>query len=85
MCVFCVLQGVTKFLKYGIIVEILRTMIRDFSVILTNPFEFLATIGSRVKFNILCFLVGYVGINRVAKLPIFTIFFYQFKYFYLKF
>lgn len=62
-----ILQGVTQYLKYGIVVEILRTVIRNFPVIVKDPVEFLVTIGSRVKLNMLCFLVGYVGLYRVAN------------------
>lgn len=62
---FYILQGVAKYLKYGIALEVIRTILKNINQITANPVSSVITILSKVKLNIVSFLVGYVGIYKV--------------------
>lgn len=55
-------KGVCRFLKFGFCVEMIRNIISNYNVILRDPLKII-----REKFNwdLILFLVGYVGTYRV--------------------
>lgn len=57
-----ILKGIGRFLKYGFCLEIVRNLISNYDLILRNPMKILL---KRFNWNLIVFLVGYVGIYRV--------------------
>lgn len=60
------LQGIKKYFKYGIGLEIARSLIYNYNLMLRNPFNLFEVFVMRLNWNLVLFLVGYVGIYRVS-------------------
>lgn len=60
------LQGIKKYFKLGLGLEIARNLIYNYGLILKNPLKIFHVFVSRLNWNLVLFLVGYVGIYRVS-------------------
>lgn len=58
-------QGIKKYFKFGIGLEIARSIIYNYGVILRNPLKIFQVLLMRLNWNLVLFLSGYVGIYRV--------------------
>lgn len=58
-------QGIKSYLKFGCGLEIARNIIAQSNVLLKEPFTAFANIANRLNWNLIGFLVFYVGIYRV--------------------
>lgn len=56
-------QGIRKYLKLGMGLEMARFIIYNYNSIFRNPL----TVVNRLNWNLVLFLVGYVGIYRVSE------------------
>lgn len=56
-------KGICKFLKFGLGLETARNIIYNYNLIFRSPLQFI----KRLNFNLILFLVGYVGIYRVIE------------------
>lgn len=60
-------QGVKKFFKFGLSLEVARSIIYNYPKILRNPLNIFNVFFKRLNWNLVTFLAGYVGIYRVNK------------------
>ncbi|XP_055324797.1 uncharacterized protein LOC129579144 [Sitodiplosis mosellana] len=63
-CDSYIYEGIKKFFKFGLGLEIARNIIYNYSLILKNPLKFFEVFFKRLNWNLVLFLVGYVGIYR---------------------
>lgn len=65
-------QGVKKYFKYGLSLEVARSVIYNYPKILRNPLNIFHVFLKRLNWNLVMFLPGYVGIYRVRILFFFS-------------
>ncbi|XP_063697824.1 uncharacterized protein LOC134828767 [Culicoides brevitarsis] len=66
-CLNYLKDGIIKYTTLGLILEISRRCISLFSILFKNPFKFLSTVVSSLKFRLTLFLACYVGIFRMVS------------------
>lgn len=59
-------QGIKKYFKLGLGLEIARNLIYNYGLILRNPLKLFEVFIWRLNWNLVFFLAGYVGIYRVG-------------------
>lgn len=64
-CDTFILTGIKKFFKFGLGLEIARNIIYNYSRILRNPLNIFPIFFKQLNWNLILFLVGYVGVYRV--------------------
>jgi hypothetical protein len=64
-CKDYLVSGVKTNLKIGLVIEVVQALIKNFSLISSNPVKLLPAIWKTVNFKMTKFLVAYVGIYRV--------------------
>lgn len=67
MVCFLFPKGVRRYFKFGMGLEIARTIIYDWSAILGRPLTIFNIFAKRLNWNLILLLVGYVGIYRVSR------------------
>lgn len=63
---FIYFQGVKNYFKFGVGLEIARSLIYNYSLIIQNPLKIFQVLLIRLNWNLVFFLSGYVGIYRVC-------------------
>lgn len=63
---FTCLQGLRKYLQFGLGLEIARNLIYNYNLILKRPTSILSIFFTRLNWNLIAFLPSYVAIYRVS-------------------
>ncbi|XP_055678183.1 uncharacterized protein LOC129786941 [Lutzomyia longipalpis] len=65
-CASFVLQGVRTYANYGLMLELLRNIVGNFGKIKAKPGNFLELATRRINYNLVTFLMAYVGCYRLT-------------------
>uniref|UniRef100_A0A1B0DIP9 Transmembrane protein 135 N-terminal domain-containing protein n=1 Tax=Phlebotomus papatasi TaxID=29031 RepID=A0A1B0DIP9_PHLPP len=66
-CLNYIFQGVRTYANYGLMLEILRNIMSNFGKIKANPGDFLSYATKRINYNLVTFLMAYVGCYRMTS------------------
>ncbi|XP_059620475.1 uncharacterized protein LOC132264332 [Phlebotomus argentipes] len=66
-CVSFILQGMRTYANYGLMLEILRNITANLGRIKSNPSQFLTLATKRINYNLVTFLMAYIGCYRLTS------------------